>query len=285
VYDPVIGRFLSPDPFIQLPYFTQSFNNFSYCLNNPLRYVDPSGYSNVCPNDNPDALTAYYYACMSGQFQGSFGDFEVQFYEQYYKGLAKIGGNIGGSIAMSFKFYTWEREADTNGDDSADIIEKKVWHTGTMTVKLPPPDNPNNYHPPLFPFNIRQLGGAGVMSTILANEAKQSAKIVYKYGKRVNGKIKSNTQITNESKKALKELSKSLEVVGGTIGATVNGIETYNSYTEGDTFGTIFNGSKTLFYIGGTILLFVPGFEGLGVSILWRTTVVDVAGDIIEDSL
>ena len=45
MYDPVIGRFLSPDPFIQAPDHTQSFNRYAYCLNNPLSLVDPSGYS------------------------------------------------------------------------------------------------------------------------------------------------------------------------------------------------------------------------------------------------
>ena len=45
MYDPVLGRFLSPDPLIQAPDFTQSLNCYSYCLNNPLALIDPSGYS------------------------------------------------------------------------------------------------------------------------------------------------------------------------------------------------------------------------------------------------
>jgi hypothetical protein len=45
VYDPELGRFLSADPFIQDPYNTQSFNRYSYCMNNPFKYTDPSGYS------------------------------------------------------------------------------------------------------------------------------------------------------------------------------------------------------------------------------------------------
>ncbi len=44
VYDPVTGRFLSPDPYIQNPYSAQNFDRYSYCWNNPLKYVDPSGY-------------------------------------------------------------------------------------------------------------------------------------------------------------------------------------------------------------------------------------------------
>jgi RHS repeat-associated protein len=43
MYDPLLGRFLSPDPFVQRPDFSQSFNRYSYCLNNPLLYIDPSG--------------------------------------------------------------------------------------------------------------------------------------------------------------------------------------------------------------------------------------------------
>ena len=43
LYDPMTGRFLSPDPLIQNPESTQNFNRYSYCLNNPLKYTDPDG--------------------------------------------------------------------------------------------------------------------------------------------------------------------------------------------------------------------------------------------------
>ena len=44
VYDPELGRFLSPDPFVQFPFSTQGFNRYAYVSNNPLSYTDPSGY-------------------------------------------------------------------------------------------------------------------------------------------------------------------------------------------------------------------------------------------------
>lgn len=44
VYDPQIGRFVSADPFIQAPHLSQSLNRYSYALNSPLNYTDPSGY-------------------------------------------------------------------------------------------------------------------------------------------------------------------------------------------------------------------------------------------------
>lgn len=50
VYDPLVGRFLSPDPFIQAPEFSLSFNRYSYCLNNPLLYSDPTGFFAEAPD-------------------------------------------------------------------------------------------------------------------------------------------------------------------------------------------------------------------------------------------
>lgn len=45
IYDPGIGRFLSADPFIQAPIQTQNFNRYSYVVNNPLSFTDPSGFN------------------------------------------------------------------------------------------------------------------------------------------------------------------------------------------------------------------------------------------------
>ena len=43
MYDPILGRFISVDPYIQDPYNPQNFNRYAYCLNNPVKYTDPSG--------------------------------------------------------------------------------------------------------------------------------------------------------------------------------------------------------------------------------------------------
>ncbi len=44
VYDATLARFLSSDPHIQSGALTQSYNRYSYVMNNPLKYTDPSGY-------------------------------------------------------------------------------------------------------------------------------------------------------------------------------------------------------------------------------------------------
>ena len=43
MYDPVMSSFLSVDSYVQSPENSQNFNRYAYCLNNPLKYTDPSG--------------------------------------------------------------------------------------------------------------------------------------------------------------------------------------------------------------------------------------------------
>jgi RHS repeat-associated protein len=55
VQDAILGRFLSPDPHIPDPGDAQSYNRYSYVLNNPLTRIDPSGFADLTPlpDDGP----------------------------------------------------------------------------------------------------------------------------------------------------------------------------------------------------------------------------------------
>ena len=69
LYDPVLGRFFSPDNYVQIPDNSQNFNRYSYCLNNPLKYTDPSG--NLFGID--DAIIAFAaFNMASSMMQASF---------------------------------------------------------------------------------------------------------------------------------------------------------------------------------------------------------------------
>ncbi|MCP4669124.1 MAG: hypothetical protein GY849_22535, partial [Deltaproteobacteria bacterium] len=44
LYDPLQGRFITPDSLVQDPFDPQTLNRYTYVRNNPLMYVDPSGH-------------------------------------------------------------------------------------------------------------------------------------------------------------------------------------------------------------------------------------------------
>lgn len=56
IYDPTLARFLSPDPFVQAPHFSQSLNRYSYVWNNPLSLMDPSGFTAEPPPPPPPSV-------------------------------------------------------------------------------------------------------------------------------------------------------------------------------------------------------------------------------------
>ncbi len=74
VYDPVLGRFLSADPFTQFPDYTQGLNRYTYVLNNPLSYTDPSGY-NVSGGQIADAAISIGLSAILGPGGALLGGF------------------------------------------------------------------------------------------------------------------------------------------------------------------------------------------------------------------
>jgi len=51
-YSPYLNRWIQPDTIVPSPGNPQSLNRFSYVSNNPLKYVDPTGHMDACPDNS-----------------------------------------------------------------------------------------------------------------------------------------------------------------------------------------------------------------------------------------
>ncbi|MGC9355690.1 MAG: DUF5675 family protein, partial [Mariniphaga sp.] len=102
LYDPVVGRFLSPDENVQMPDFSQSFNRYSYTFNNPLKYTDPNGELPIIP------LIAF--AVWGGAFNtashmhdiGSFGEGAGYFFTGAASGALGFAAGQAAAVANTF---------------------------------------------------------------------------------------------------------------------------------------------------------------------------------------
>lgn len=82
IYNPSLGRMLSPDPVTQAPENGQNYNRYAYANNNPMKYTDPSGYSYLSVVYDFESMGwgvgSYGGGAQSGivglVFQGLFGD-------------------------------------------------------------------------------------------------------------------------------------------------------------------------------------------------------------------
>ncbi|MEO8132825.1 MAG: FG-GAP-like repeat-containing protein [Betaproteobacteria bacterium] len=97
IYDPTAGRFLQADPIVQAPGNGQSYNRYSYAMNNPLSLTDPSGLNWL---DRFVTRGGAFIHASTGDFAGAWG------IRQYaYKGAQNSYVRMAGAaVAAYFTF-------------------------------------------------------------------------------------------------------------------------------------------------------------------------------------
>src|SRR5512136_2293603 len=100
---PYINHFSQPDTIVPNLYNPQSLNRYSYALNNPVRYNDPSGHMVSEGNDSGMGVKAYKYVIkkkFKWDLKGDWSQEEVKTIyqtgldiENYVNGLTDGNGN------------------------------------------------------------------------------------------------------------------------------------------------------------------------------------------------
>ena len=95
LYDPLVGRMLSPDIVIQDEQNSQAYNRYSYCFNNPLRFTDPSGYIVRGHYNILNWSSTMYYDVDINRNNGN--SFNTDLSEGIYSPIYDVNGNFLGT--------------------------------------------------------------------------------------------------------------------------------------------------------------------------------------------
>lgn len=143
VYDPILSMMLSPDNYIQNPDFSQNFNRYSYCFNNPLSYSDPSGewvewllygvfngvmnlVSNMSEIDDfGEGLLAFAAGMIQGCLSGGFGGSSW--------GLQVASTVVGGTVTAGVNNFVKQNDGSYNWDniDKNELKKEMMYGLGS----------------------------------------------------------------------------------------------------------------------------------------------------------
>ena len=165
VYDPVVARMLSVDNFVQDATSTQAFNRYSYVMNNPLKYTDPSGEYALVDDIIAGAIGGLINLGVNA-YQGNLSGHGL--WGGIGRGFSAFGsGAVGGVGALYPQFGGWIWGGATVGATNA-------WLSGATTGK-----------------EIAIGAGVGAVSGVVGGAAGQWG------GKYLGGVIINSTQITS----------------------------------------------------------------------------------------
>jgi RHS repeat-associated protein len=113
LYDPVTGRFLNADPVIDNTGGAQGLNSYTYCLNNPLKFTDPTGYIFRRPPEFEwvDLSEVYYNALRISGYSSPWFEYQMN------------SGHGGGGANKEPEGITYDEESKTYRKLDGTVLE------------------------------------------------------------------------------------------------------------------------------------------------------------------
>ncbi|MDD6184410.1 MAG: RHS repeat-associated core domain-containing protein [Bacteroidales bacterium] len=232
LYDPVIARFFSPDNFVQAPEFTQSYNRYSYCLNNPLQWVDPSGEDILDPWYR-DAIgivrwtDSEFKMPKGGFFLGSEGVFTSDGEMRYYYADGRIS-----NLKLPQVFIDWGNPVDFTFSSSP-LKGAGFYRIGDPSEQMGSFSSNFRYVAPINPGYINGLNAYGVANGVKTNLIEAAVRYDYKSAnswwefQHLRPKQQEFRKSRTLGKTGAKYL-KTFEKIGRSVAIVSWGLETYN---------------------------------------------------------
>jgi RHS repeat-associated protein len=155
-YDPQIGRFISADTVVPDPSDPQNLNRYSYVLNNPLKYTDPSGHFFDILWDivgvvwdvvefvrDPSAANAGFLAadvgCMLVPFVPAVAGITTRGAKvgkaavSHGDDLVRLGNKADDAASLAAR----AQDVATHGDDLARLRAERMLHPGPASGRIP----------------------------------------------------------------------------------------------------------------------------------------------------
>ena len=286
VYDPFVAHFLSPDPFVSNPTGMQGFNRYSYVSNNPLKFIDPSGYFEKPTGwDSPLISSTAFGPGVIGTNVFSGGGNST---------MSSINGSgfssTGGSHAGQGVHYDWNTQHYYDNDGN--IISYQQAHNhyqnNYTTIEFVFTGTTSNPYETLIEVNTIDVGveykeddqaGGGDMVNQFSGSEKAALGLVATSGSinlttgiidKLSGTVK-NADVVNFGKSVTKKF--------GLVGV---GMTTYNSFSDG-TF-TVGDGARILMS-GVTFIPYAGWIYGaidMGVLLTTGISATDRIGNYVD---
>jgi RHS repeat-associated protein len=146
-YDPEVGRWISPDTIVPDPANPQTLNRLAYALNNPLRYIDPTGHegcdtNNIGACEDPEELAELLQRSVQNLDFSWLGGFVTHWLEllgQSSTGRSLINGLAAAGINFDVAFGAVS-SGDAATTDRIGAHDSKAWEViidlGTFAESL-----------------------------------------------------------------------------------------------------------------------------------------------------
>jgi RHS repeat-associated protein len=120
LYDPVVGKMISPDILVSKPYSSQAYNRYAYANNNPMKYIDPDG----------NFALQWLWGFVKGFAKSKNGVHEQGHKTLFGDAFASANRHASNSIKINVGLFVWDQNYSGKGDvwrDIWQVVSRFTW--------------------------------------------------------------------------------------------------------------------------------------------------------------